>query len=60
MVNAFTLKEKKLIVDYIESKSIKVVESIDIDKKTITYSKDLKGKRLQHCLGTKKSRELIF
>lgn len=51
MVNAFTLKEKKLIVDYIESKSIKVVESIDIDKKTITYSKDLKGKTITTLLG---------
>lgn len=46
MVNAFTSEEKKLIVDYIESKPIKVVEGIDTDKKTVTYSKDLKGKTI--------------
>ena len=46
MVNAFTSEEKKLIVDYIESKPIKVVEAIDTDKKTVTYSKDLKGKTI--------------
>lgn len=39
MVNAFTLKEKKLIVDYIESKSIKVVESIDIDKRRLLIAR---------------------
>ena len=43
MVNEFTSEEKKLIVDYIESKPIKVVEAIDTDKKTVTYSKDLKA-----------------
>ena len=46
MVNLFTAEEKKLIVDYIRSKPVKVVEAIDTDKKTITYSKDLKGKTI--------------
>lgn len=46
MVNKFTSEEKKLIVDYIESKPIKVVEAIDTDKKTVTYNKALKGKTI--------------
>lgn len=44
MVNAFTLNEKKLIENYINSQPIKIVEAINTDNKTITYSKNLKGK----------------
>ncbi|MCC3385049.1 type I restriction enzyme HsdR N-terminal domain-containing protein, partial [Enterocloster citroniae] len=46
MINAFTKEEKRLIEDYIKIQPIKVVEAINTDKKTITYSKDLKGKTI--------------
>lgn len=51
MMNSLTDGQKKYIEDYIIESKIKIVENINIEKKTIAYSNKLKGRKITTIAG---------